>query len=316
MRRLGNEVHGFSLPPSLEPHAVPGPECSQFFETEEYGTVLDYVSLQEWLGNTGPEVAVHFAAQPLVSVSQKKRSDTFQTNVEGTLNFLKAVEITPSIEVALVITTDKVYLPEKGRRHVESDPLGGAEPYSQSKAVADFLTQEWAKSSSKAWGIARAGNIIGYGDRSPGRLLPDIARSFETKEPLSVRNPSHVRPWQHVLECVSAYQHILDYVSKDLSAGSCEIFNVGPDAFSSFSVGDVVLQASKTVEFSVLSHSPTQNLLETPELQLSSQKAIEILDWMPKLSFEESISWTLSPLMNQERVADVIEDQVEQYLSL
>ena len=142
---------------------------------------------------------MHFAAQPLVSVSQKKRSDTFQTNVEGTLNFLKAVEITPSIEVALVITTDKVYLPEKGRRHVESDPLGGAEPYSQSKAVADFLTQEWAKSSSKAWGIARAGNIIGYGDRSPGRLFPDIARSFETKEPLSVRNPSHVRPWQHVL---------------------------------------------------------------------------------------------------------------------
>jgi len=316
MRRLRNEVHGFSLPPLLEPHTVPGPECSHFFESEAHGTVLDYFSLQEWLGEIRPEAAVHFAAQPLVGTSQKKRSETFQTNVVGTLNFLRAVENTASIKFALVITTDKVYFPAIGRRHVESDQLGGVEPYSQSKAVADFLTQEWAKSSTKAWGIARAGNIIGYGDQSPGRLLPDIARSFHTNEPLVIRNPSHVRPWQHVLECVSAYHQILEYLSQDNTPSSCEVFNVGPEASESFSVSDVIGKASEIIELDVRTASKTQDFLETPELQLSSRKIAELLDWEPKLSFAESITWTLSPLKNPKSVSEVIEDQVDRYLSL
>lgn len=316
MRQLGNEVHGFSLPPSLEPHAVPGPECKRFFESEEHGSVLDHSALQKWLWETNPEVAVHFAAQPLVMVAEENRIQTFQTNVEGTLNFLKAVEMTPSTRFALVITTDKVYVPRRGHRHVETDQLGGDEPYSQSKAVADYLTQEWAKSSSKAWGIARAGNIIGFGDWSPGRLLPDIARSFETKEPLSIRNPSHIRPWQHVLECVSAYQHILEFIAGSRQPASCEIFNVGPDDSSTHSVGDVVIQASKVIQFETINNPSNKTFLETPELQLSSEKAMQLLDWRPKLSFEESISWTLSPLESHENVADVIQNQVEHYLQI
>lgn len=316
MQRLNHEVHGFSLPASLEPHPLPGQECRDFFESQSFGTVHDYAALKKFLSNLAPVVAVHFAAQPLVGVSQRRREATFQTNVLGTLNFLRAVEETPSIDVGLVITTDKVYVPSEDRLHVETDPLGGIEPYSQSKAVADFLTQEWSKSSVKKWAIARAGNIIGFGDRTPGRLLPDIAESARSKTTLLVRNPSHVRPWQHVIDCVAAYERVIRYTSREVSPGNFEAFNVGPQAGSNFSVSQVVRKAAEIVEFSHTWANQPANFVETPSLQLSSTKASRILGWEPKLTFEESVSWTLSPLNHQKRLPRIIEEQVKTFLEL
>jgi CDP-glucose 4,6-dehydratase len=264
------------------------------------------------------DVVIHLAAQPLVKASYKSPIDTFQTNVIGTLNVLEASkELAP--KAILIITTDKVYKnTDKTTGYVESDPLGGSDPYSASKAAADIATQSWRSSYGVTpISIARAGNVIGGGDFAENRLMPDLVHSFiEDKAPI-IRYPQSIRPWQHVLDCLNGY---LSLVDKQLNDGVNGEWNFSPPATPTHAVSEVASEAAKLWgsnkqwQQDAGEHKP-----ETETLLLDSTKARKVLAWSEKLDFQESLSWTIDfyKRVNQgEAQQSVLQDQVNQFLSI
>ena len=178
-----------------------------------------------------PSAIIHLAAQPLVLKSYQDPLETFQTNCMGTANVLKAAFETPSVEIVLVITTDKVYRNDNsGRRFVESDPLEGKDPYSASKVAAEAVCAAWQQISKISGGpkvlVARAGNVIGGGDFAKDRLIPDVIRAVSLGNPIKIRNPLATRPWQHVLDPLIGY---LKYMEHGLETPNAEpSLNFGP----------------------------------------------------------------------------------------
>jgi CDP-glucose 4,6-dehydratase len=240
-----------------------------------------------------PEVVIHLAAQPLVRYSYKFPVETFQTNVIGTLNLLEATKNLDSLRASLVVTTDKVY---KNFGHfdgyVESDPLGGEDPYSASKAAADLASQSWISSFgvSKV-AIARAGNVIGGGDWAQDRLIPDLVRAYENQESPLIRNPNSIRPWQHVLDCLNGYLLLINSMLKDGTAGE---WNFGPDHRERHTVSEVIESFAKNygVEVAPWTQDKNPNPPEAGFLLLNSTKSRTLLDWKDLLTFEESLAWT------------------------
>jgi len=239
-----------------------------------------------------PDVVFHLAAQPLVRESYKDPRGTLETNVLGTLNVLEGVSGTKSVKAHLVITTDKVYRNiNQVEGYVESDSLGGEDPYSASKAMADILAHSWVSSfGGPPTAIVRAGNVIGGGDVSPDRLIPDLISKFERGESPILRYPNSVRPWQHVLDCLNGYLKISDALLAGKSIGE---INIGPNKKNFMSVADVADVVATHFPNSkpwVLDSSskPHEEVL----LTLNTSKAEELLSWSDKLSFQEMIYWT------------------------
>jgi len=236
-----------------------------------------------------PDYVIHLAAQALVREGYRKPVETYETNVNGTMHVLEASDRTDSVKSQLIVTTDKVYRNDgHSRPYVESDPLGGKDPYSASKAMADILAQEWLGSGrSKPGAIARAGNVIGAGDSSKERLIPDIIRASRSGEPLIVRYPQAVRPWQHVLDCLNGYLMLLDNVD---GAGIDRVLNFGPGPGMMLRVSEVidlsldVLRASK-LEVVLEGSDFTEDLL----LVLDSARASQLLGWSNGYSTETAI---------------------------
>jgi CDP-glucose 4,6-dehydratase len=242
-----------------------------------------------------PDIVIHMAAQPLVLASYNNPKETYEANVMGTLNVLQAVEATPSIKATLIITTDKVYRQVQGdqRAFVETDPLGAADPYSTSKAMADLLSQSWIHSHPESKiAIARAGNVIGGGDVAENRLLPDLIKAFSLGEKGVVRNPASVRPWQHVLDCLAGYVAL----TEGLLSGSAKsgAFNFGPEP-------EAPLQVLKVAEIAATLWGENVGWLaqageqphEAPFLMLDSAKSKSVLNWKEKLTAEEAIAWSV-----------------------
>ena len=257
--------------------------------------IRNSVELTKAIQKISPDIVIHLAAQPLVLASYEKPSETYETNVMGTLNVLEAVDATSSVQATLIITTDKVYRQEPGvkKAFVESDALGAADPYSTSKAMADLLTQSWIASHPEAKiAIARAGNVIGGGDVAENRLLPDLVKAFHDSSQAIVRNPQSVRPWQHVLDCLAGYVLLV----QALLSGSAKpgAYNFGPAPESPLKVGRVAEIASSTWGGSA------QWVVEEREqpheanyLVLDSSKSKTVLDWREKLTCEEAIKWSV-----------------------
>ena len=283
--------------------------------------IRDSVELQGAMRRISPDVVIHLAAQPLVLASYDKPSETYETNVIGTLNVLQAVEVTPSVEATLIITTDKVYrqVPGNDVAYVESDALGAADPYSTSKAMADLLTQSWIASHPESKiAIARAGNVIGGGDVAENRLLPDLIKAFQQGETSTVRNPQSVRPWQHVLDCISGYV----LLAEGLLSGKAEsgAYNFGPAPSSPLKVGQVAdIAASawgKDARWEVIERKQPH---ESMFLSLDSSKSKSILGWVEKLTAREAIEWTVfwskSELENTD-LFSIMTDQLASFLAL
>ena len=242
-----------------------------------------------------PDIVIHLAAQPLVLSSYENPQETYKTNVMGTLNVLQAVEATGSVEATLIITTDKVYRQESGGSSgfVESDPLGAADPYSTSKAMADLLTQSWIASHPESKiGIARAGNVIGGGDVADNRLLPDLIKAFSTGQTALIRNPLSIRPWQHVLDCLSGYILLAErLVSGKVLSGP---FNFGPSSGLPNTVAEISEAASKAWGGdSNWKLDVQKNYKESEFLALDSDKSLRELGWSEKLNKVESINWAV-----------------------
>ena len=206
---LGAKVWGYALEPPTEPSLFE--LCSLDREVNSVkGDIRDIESLKKAFKEAEPEIVIHMAAQPIVRASYEKPVETFETNVMGTVNVLECCRITDSVRSVINVTTDKVYRNnEWDRGYVETDELGGFDPYSNSKSCSELVTQSYINSFLRERGIAvsacRAGNVIGGGDFARDRIIPDCVRAMEKREEIIVRNPGSIRPYQHVLEPVCAY---------------------------------------------------------------------------------------------------------------
>ena len=268
-----------------------------------------------------PEVVLHLAAQALVRPSYSAPMQTFSTNIIGTLHVLDAARKTSSVRSIVAITTDKVYQNhEKGLAFEESDPLGGHDPYSASKAGAEMVISSYRKSFFQAAGIglasARAGNVIGGGDWSLDRILPDAVRAWSTGQPLVVRNPRATRPWQHVLEPLAGYLRLAEYIFAQPQ--SAEDFNFGPDPSDVATVKEVVTQAQKSFGCGDIEWgSVPDGLHEAQTLTLDNTKAKRLLGIHPVSNLETAVARTMDWYRLQisgHSAVDLCEQDLQAYL--
>jgi CDP-glucose 4,6-dehydratase len=294
LKAQGHDVSGLALDP------LPG---SIFERTQlEQDLVHDFrvdirnrEETKEAIRQAQPDFVIHMAAQALVREGYRNPLYTYETNVMGTLNVLEAADKTDSVRAQLIVTTDKVYLDQGLKRpYVETDPLGGKDPYSASKAMADILAQEYlSREDVKPGAIARAGNVIGAGDVSRERLIPDIVRAIEADEPLVLRYPQAIRPWQHVLDCLSGYLTLLRAVHDSNVRGA---WNFGPGKGDSLSVRQVVEIAAHEHGVALeIKDDAGGGLVEDYHLVLDSKKAEDALGWGNRYKGTEAIAKSLVP---------------------
>lgn len=250
-----------------------------------------------------PEIVFHLAAQPLVRLSYDIPVETYQTNVMGTINVMEAIRHTPSVKVAVMITTDKCYENnEQLTGYKETDPFGGYDPYSSSKGACEIAIQSWRRSffNSDDYGkkhhvslaSVRAGNVIGGGDWAKDRIIPDCIRALEAGQPIKIRNPKAVRPWEHVLEPLSGYL-LLGQKMWDNPTNYCEGWNFGPESESVRNVWDVANSIVNIFGFGELEDvSDATAVHEAKLLQLDITKAKERLGWFPRLNASQCAELT------------------------
>jgi CDP-glucose 4,6-dehydratase len=292
---LGAEVSGFALAPDTDPNLFGVLGLDRRMRSI-LGDVRDAEALAHAVAETRPEVVFHLAAQPLVRRSYRCPSATFAVNVQGTVNLLEAIRAQPSVKAVLVVTSDKVYAnDELGRPFREGDPLGGHDPYSASKACAEIVCASWRDSFLAEAGIllasARAGNVIGGGDWSEDRLVPDIARTIGSGRPVVLRNPDSVRPWQHVLDATQGYLNLAArLLDGDRSAARGWNFGPGAGLVPVREVANTMIAAWGQGSSIALPQEGAPH--EAALLMLDSSEAGRALGWMPVLSITEALHWT------------------------
>ncbi len=271
----------------------------------KYDDIRNFDSLKKFIINSQPEIVFHLAAQPLVRNSYRDPLGTWDVNVNGTLNLMEALKSLKSFCAVVLITTDKVYENknwEFGYR--ENDVLGGYDPYSASKAAAEIAIASWRSSfcgnaihQTPFLGIstARAGNVIGGGDWSEDRIIPDSIKSLELSKPILVRSPNSIRPWQHVLEPLSGYLCLAQNIFESSSFESplTSAFNFGPKQEENHNVKQVVEEILKYWDGNFENISNPDEPHEAKNLSLHIEKANNLLNWYPKWNFSKSIEKTI-----------------------
>ena len=321
---LGASVRGVALPPD------PGASLFQSARIEGglesvIADVRDAEALDRAILDFAPSVVIHMAAQPLVRQSYVEPRETFATNLMGTVNVLDAVRRLAQPVTVLIITTDKVYENlEDGEPCRETDRLGGKDPYSASKACAELAVRAYHASylanAGAAVGVARAGNVIGGGDWSRDRLLPDILSAFARGEAAILRNPGAVRPWQHVLDPLYGYLLAIQYLAQARD-GALHAWNFGPDPEGARSVAEVAhLAAAAWGEGARLREQPDPDAPhEARFLALNSDRERSELGWRPRLGLEDAVGWTTQwwrRSLAGEDMRRACLDQIERYVGL
>lgn len=294
--RLGASVVGFALPPDQSPSLYSLLGLSERMRSV-LSDVRDLPALERVLAETRPEIVLHLAAQPLVRRSYREPVATFSTNVMGTAHLLEAARHTDSVRSIVIVTSDKCYenvgVP---RGYRESDAMGGHDPYSASKGAAEIVTAAYRRSFFSEPGragvaSARAGNVIGGGDWSEDRLVPDLVRGIARGEPVVIRNPASIRPWQHVLEPLSGYLMLARALYEEPQRFS-DGFNFGP-AEAELPVGELARRFVATLGRGKLAPPPSgEQPHEAALLLLDSTKAREVLGWAPRLDIDDTVALT------------------------
>jgi CDP-glucose 4,6-dehydratase len=317
LKAQGHDVVGISLP-ALYQSLYKEAELSNLFSSEHFLDIRNRSEFKQAINSANVDVAFHLAAQPLVRESYKTPVETYETNVIGTLNFLDGIKET-DIKAAVVITTDKVYKNKNLLRgYIETEELGGHDPYSSSKAAADIATQSWVASfESDNISIARAGNVVGGGDWAADRLMPDLVKAFNDGIPAKIRYPNSIRPWQHVADCLAGYLALSDAM---LTSGVTGEWNFGPAIDTDTKVSKVAdLAAQSWGEGASWELDRDPQLHEAGYLLLDSTKARQELKWRDKLDFEATISWTMDfykSTARGESPRKLLESQVAGFLAL
>lgn len=326
LHQLGAEVKGFSLAPENENDLYNQINGDRLCYTSVIGNVLDYHLLHGELIRFEPDFIFHFAAQSLVRRSYEKPVDTFNVNVMGTIHLLESLSDLKKKCTAVMITTDKVYENnESGSAFKESDKLGGHDPYSASKAASEiaissyrnsFFPLEKINEHQKSIIAVRSGNVIGGGDYSEDRIIPDIVRSIEREETVKLRNPKAIRPWQHVLEPLNVYLMIASKAYQHPNSVS-EAYNIGPEENDVLEVEQVTQSFMKV--FGKGSYEVEVNpnhVHEAQKLILDNSKIKEELSWSPKYSAEMAIRLTAEWYADKSRTAaEKMEKQIKEYIS-
>jgi len=303
LSHLNAEVAGFALPPPTEPSLFSEAHVQDNL-THRIGDIRDSDAVAGALHDTAPEVVFHLAAQPLVRRSYRDPVETYTTNVVGTLNLLEAVRATPSVRAVVVVTSDKCYHNvEWDHAYRESDPLGGDDPYSASKAAAEIIVASHASSYFRTRegenpgptaATVRAGNVIGGGDWAADRLVPDLVRGLSEGRTVRIRRPEAVRPWQHVLEPLNGYLTVAERLLAP-DQEPCGAWNFGPrteDARPVSWVADRVVENWGPSEGGwALDSEPHPP--EATYLRLDWSRAYQRLGWHPRWDVEEALHRTV-----------------------
>jgi CDP-glucose 4,6-dehydratase len=322
LRRLGAVTTGYALAPE------PGPSLFQAARIGEFGTsiiadIRDAGRLTAEMRRAQPEVVLHLAAQALVRRARNDPDETFETNVMGTVRLLEAVRHTPSVKAVVVITSDKVYdNVEWPWAYRETDALGGKEPYGASKAACEIAVQSWRHAyfgDGPYLATARAGNVIGGGDWSEDRLIPDAMRAFIAKTPLVIRNPAAVRPWQHVLEPLTGYLRLVEAMLAGDTLPGDMAFNFGPMGDEARQVAWVAdALAARWGEGAGWVQDPAVQPYEARLLEVDSARARAVLDWAPRWGLEEGLDRTVAwykSVANGDDARAVTLAQIEDHLN-
>ena len=319
----GAEVFGIALPPSTEPSLYSELHLSERMRSTTCD-VRDALKLAAQFHAIQPEVVFHLAAQAIVKSSYRDPVATFTTNVSGSVNVLDAVRRCDSTRALVLITSDKCYRNlELDRGYHEEDELGGTDPYSASKAAAELIYHSYAASflnEKPMLGVAsaRAGNVIGGGDWSADRLIPDCVRALESGQPIELRKPQATRPWQHVLEPLSGYIMLAgNLLAGEIPSG--ESWNFGPPEHDVHTVFDVANRCVKVWGSGMVTvnDSPTA-IREATLLQLNCTKASLQLGWKPRWDYQETVERTMMwyRLRREGRdVAELVANDIKHYLT-
>jgi CDP-glucose 4,6-dehydratase len=321
---VGAEVYGYSLEPETIPNLFTEAKVGSIVKGK-FSDIRDFENLKSTISDFQPDLILHLAAQPLVRRGYITPRETFETNAQGTANVLEAARLTPSVKGVLCITTDKVYKNlEIDYNYVESDELGGKDPYSASKAAAELIISGY-RDSIRSQGnefpiisVARGGNIVGGGDWSEDRLIPDYIRAYESGEQLTIRYPNSTRPWQHVLSLTHGYLQILSGLVGNSPEVFDRAFNLGPIESNQVSVADVLELMSKSLP-GVEVVNKKADLPEAGKLGISSQLAKDTFGWNPKWTtqdvLEKTAFWYSSFLADKESAYDLCVTQITEFSS-
>jgi CDP-glucose 4,6-dehydratase len=328
LHQLGAEVMGYALEPNTTPslyNTIQGDTLCK----SVIGDLRDVAKLHQTMVDFQPDFVFHLAAQPIVRTSYEIPAETFEVNGIGTANVLDGIRKLNKPCVGVMITTDKVYENhETGQAYKESDRLGGHDPYSASKAVAEIIIESYKKSffpkdkfgqHQKSIASARAGNVIGGGDWAADRLIPDIVRALSAQNPIQIRNPKAVRPWQHVLEPLHGYLTLGAKMKED-PLYYADAFNFGPHPNDVLTVQEMTEMAlriwgSGEFDFPKLENQPHEAGL----LSLNIEKADQILGWNPKMDAHQALQLTLEwyqQYYQGNAMESIMTKQIENYLTL
>ena len=321
LNKLEAKVKGYALDPQSNLSLFNLAKISDNLESQ-IGNIQNLALLKQSLKNFEPEIVIHMAAQPLVRASYNDPVETYKTNVMGTVNLFEAVRECESVKVVVNVTTDKCYENNEwlwGYR--ENEPMGGRDPYSNSKGCSELITTAYRQSffnsdSTVSRASARAGNVIGGGDWAEDRLVPDALRAFNSSKPLVIRNPLAIRPWQHVLEPISGYLALAEklYLEKDEFA---EAWNFGPNEDDSWPVGEVVdFLVTEWPSYASWELEKGSQPHEAQLLKLDISKAKSRLNWKPLWNLEQTlksiVDWN-SAHINNKNMQEVTMDQINNY---
>jgi len=323
LNHLGAEVTGYSLNPPTKPSLYNLAKINKLIKRSIIADVRDYKKLYKEIKKSNASIIFHLAAQPLVRMSYIHPKDTFDVNFIGTLNILHIIKKIKKITTGIIITTDKVYDIKKNKIFKESDALGGLDPYSSSKVCMEYLFNSYNESffQKKKQMIAtvRAGNVIGGGDYSLDRLIPDIYKSANKRKSILLRNPKSIRPWQHVLEPLSGYLLLAQNIHNIKIKKILQNWNFGPNISSCKSVMYLTSYLSKHLKTKVLIEKKKKNIFkpETSILRLSNHKSKKYLNWFPRWSINKSldkiIEWNKQ--IKYQKPLNVCINQIKEYLN-
>jgi CDP-glucose 4,6-dehydratase len=323
---LGAEVTGYALPPAGESNLwsiVAASAHAGFAPHSVIADIRDAERVGEAVARADPQIVIHLAAQALVRESYRDPLGTYATNVMGTAALLQACRSLRRLECVVVVTSDKVYENHgEGRAFHERDRLGGHDPYSNSKACAELVTASFRDSffaDGPPIATARAGNVIGGGDWSEDRLIPDCVRALKSGQAVNLRYPDAVRPWQHVLEPLSGYLALAQALAT-APKKTPRAVNFGPDPASFCTVREVVDALGARFKGKPgWVRDPSPQPAEAKALTLSSELAGHALGWRPRLDIGASLSWTADWYLAHsagENMAAFSEAQIARYLEL
>jgi CDP-glucose 4,6-dehydratase len=292
LESMGAQVTGLSLAPETNPSLfellAPWTALQSII-----GDIRDRSTVAAAVSAARPSIALHMAAQPLVRRSYREPVETFATNVMGTAHVLEALREVPELQAALFVTTDKVYRNlDDGRPFAEDDVLGGHDPYSASKAACELTVQCWAGSYFRPKGVAmatvRGGNVVGGGDWSEDRLVPDLVRAAQSGQPAELRFPDATRPWQHVLDCAAGY---LVFVERLVAGGAPAALNIGPDPEDRVPVRAAADIINAALSGAPWIRQPGDHPPEMALLSLDPRAARAALGYRPRLRGADALAW-------------------------